>query len=214
MANVLPIYDSSQHSELAIVQSGFGRDFMVQSNAGVYRASLAFSCLVTPLQGDNVLVNVGAKQRHILAIIERPNENDMALSFPGNVAFEAKSGEIKLISARSISLTSAEKVQLTSAELGINNVNTQLHTSTLSVKGDAVVSQWREITSISDVANYIINQLTQRIKNSFKKVEGVDQQSSQNYIQSVEKTMTVRSRDSVITARKDMKIDGERIHMG
>jgi hypothetical protein len=30
----------------------------------------------------------------------------------------------------------------------------------------------------------------------------------------VEKVLSIRSRDAVVTARKDLKLDGERIHMG
>ena len=62
--------------------------------------------------------------------------------------------------------------------------------------------------------NLVTDRLTQRIKNSFKTVEGLDQQTSLNFLQTIGKTLSIRSRDAVITARKDVKIDGERIHMG
>ncbi len=215
MTNVLPINATSgSHTEMAIVQGGFGQNFMVQSPRGVLRASLAFSCLVSPEPGDKVLLNTSANESHILAIIERPDSQDIKLSFPANVALEAKAGDINLSTAQQINLVSAQKVQLTSTELAINSLDAKVRIENLSISGDKASSHWREVNSISGAMHLIVDRLSQRIKNSFKIVEGVDQQTSLNFLQTVGKTLSIRSRDAVITARKDVKIDGERIHMG
>lgn len=214
MANELIQSASAGHTEIAIVQGGFGRDFMVHSERGVLRATLAFSCLVTPEAGDRVLINACLNESHIIAIIERKHANDMKLAFPGNVAMEAKAGDINLTTANKISLTSAQSTQISSATLAVNVLNANVRAEKLSISGDSVTSQWRDVTSISDAMNLIVERMSQRFKNSFKQVEGVEQKNSQNYLQNVNQTLSVRSRDAVITARKDVKIDGERIHMG
>jgi hypothetical protein len=170
--------------------------------------------LVAPQQGDRVLLSRSHSENHILAIIERPNANDMAIAFPGNVSMTASAGSINIASQHKLALTSAEKTLVTAPVLGISSLKTTLLSKELAVEGDTFTSQWRQVNSIAKVFHLLTDTLTQRIKNSFKVVEGVDQQSSQNHIQTVDKTMTLRSRDAVITARKDMKIDGERIHMG
>lgn len=215
MNNILPVNTmSTQSTEMATIQGGFGREFMVQSTRGAYRATLAFSCLVKPEIGDSVLVNAGDKESHILAIIDRPTNKDITMAFQGDVSMQAKSGKIDLVSHEEVGLTSAKKINMVSTELGINTAKANVQATELSVSGDKVVSRWRDVHSFSSAMNMITERLIQRIKNSFKTVEGVDQLTSQNYLQTVGKTMSVRSRDSVITARKDMKIDGERIHMG
>ena len=214
MAKVLPQHNNVSQTEMAIVQGGFGRDFMVLCERGVMRATLAFSCLVIPEAGDKVLINNSGKENHILAIIERPQNNDMKLSFPGNVAFEAKSGDINLTTAQQLNMSSAKKMQLTTTQLAITSIDAKVRSENFSISGDKVTSHWREVNSISSAMNLIVERLSQRIKNSFRLVDGVDQQKSQNYMQTVEKTLSIRSRDAVITARKDVKIDGERIHMG
>jgi hypothetical protein len=45
-------------------------------------------------------------------------------------------------------------------------------------------------------------------------VEGVETLSIGNLIQHIRQNYTSHSHQTVITARKDMRIDGERIHMG
>lgn len=209
------------HTEIATVQGGFGQDFMVHSERGVLRAKVAFSCLVTPEAGDRVLVNVSSSmtngqknESHIIAIIERQHANNMKLAFPGDVAMEAKAGNINLTAAKQVNLTSAESTKISSAELAVNVLDANVRAEKLSISGDSVTSQWRDVTSISDAMNLIVERMSQRFKNSFKQVEGVEQKNSKNYLQNVNQTLSVRSRDAVITARKDVKIDGERIHMG
>lgn len=214
MVQVLTSNNSMGHTELAIVQGGFGREYMVHGAQGVVRATLAFSCLVTPEAGDKVLINVAGKENHILAIVERPQSNDMKLGFSGNVSMEAASGDIKLTAAKSVSVVSGEQATIASADLKVSALKTQIHSDKMAVSGDELNSQWREITSVSQAVNMIVDRLTQRLKNCFKRVEGVEQKTSQNYLQTIDKTMSIRSRDAMVTARKDVKIDGERIHMG
>ena len=219
MANVLPINQQATaknvtQNELATIQGGFGNDYMVLSERGVFRANKAYSCLVQPLPGDKVLISSNGNEHYVLAIIERPETNNMTLAFPGDVALEAKVGAINLISSEQISLTSASKTQLTSSEIGVTTAKMNIQANECSVMGDKAVSRWREINAFSSAMNLVTERLTQRIKNSFKTVEGLDQQTSLNFLQTIGKTLSIRSRDAVITARKDVKIDGERIHMG
>jgi hypothetical protein len=138
----------------------------------------------------------------------------MKLAFPGNVAFQAKEGSIDLLTSQRLSLTSAQAIKVTSAEFSMNSLKMNVHSEEATVSGGKATSQWREVTSIATSFNLIVDSLTQRLKNSFKMVQGVDQQSSQNLLQTIGKTFSVRARDTVIIARKDVKIDGERIHMG
>jgi hypothetical protein len=216
MANVLPIHqkETRTENEIATIQGGFANDYMVLSERGVFRANTVYSCLVQPIPGDKVLIANIADEHYILAIIERPDTNNMTLSFPGDVDFETMSGALKLTSGKQMSLTSAKKIQYTSTEIGINTASMKVQANECSVIGDKALSQWREVNSFSSVMNLVTEHLTQRIKNSFKTVDGLEQQSSLNFLQTIGKTLSIRSRDAVITARKDVKIDGERIHMG
>lgn len=215
MNNVLPITQTNeQGSEIATVQGGFNREFMVQSNRGVFKAKQAFSCLVTPEAGDKVLVNQCQQQSYIIAIVERPNNNDATVAFAGNAKLEAPNGDIQLTSSGTINLTSAQQTQITTSELTLHSVNTKVTSENIAVTGDKLTSHWQQANFITKALNLVTESLTQRIKNSFKTVEGIEQKKSLNYLQSVDKTLSIRSRDSVITARKDVKIDGERIHMG
>jgi hypothetical protein len=128
--------------------------------------------LVLPEPGDRVLLNNNNKENHILAIIERPNGQDMTLKFPANVGLEAKAGNINLVTNENLLLTSANKTQIVSSELAVTTVKANIKSTELSVSGEKVLSQWREVNSVSEAFNFVADRFVQRVKNSFKSVEG------------------------------------------
>lgn len=215
MNNVLPMHtQQNEMGELATIQGGFNRDFMVQSTRGVFKAKQAFSCVINPEIGDRVLVNQCDGECYILAIVDRPTNDDMTIAFPGNAKMVAKEGDLELISGESCKITSAYRTDITTASVNINVLESNVVTEQANIRGNKLTNQWLETNMFSKAINVVTDVVTQKIKNSFKTVDGVEQKKSVNFLQNVTKTLSIRSRDSVFTARKDVKIDGERIHMG
>ena len=201
-------------TEHAKVQGGFNRDFMVQSERGVYRAKLAFSCFVMPQAGDTVLVNIDEKQSHIIAIIERPGAQHAIMSFPADMTMESKKGNVSITSHNKVNITSAEETSLLSNRLSVTSNDAQIYSDKMQVTGKNLKTHWQSIHTFAELITTATDKLVQTIKNSFSNTSGVEQKASKNYLQNVSSTTSIHSQHAVITAKKDMKIDGERIHMG
>jgi hypothetical protein len=204
----------SGYTEFAIVKGGFSRDYMVQSKRGVYRAKLAFSCFVAPEVGDKVLVNVTESESHVIAIIERFGELDAKLSFPANATLETKAGDISIVSHGNINQTAVGEAKIFANDISMISNETKVQSDKMSLSGNTLSANWQSIQSIADVVTSTANKLIKAVKNSFTTVENVEHKTSKNYVQNVSETTSIRSRNAIVTAEKDMKIDGERIHMG
>jgi len=59
-----------------------------------------------------------------------------------------------------------------------------------------------------------IERMIQRIKDSFRIIERIEQVSAVDIIQNIKNAFIQRSRQVDITAKSDVKINGDRIHMG
>jgi len=70
------------------------------------------------------------------------------------------------------------------------------------------------VTTIAEKIDTVAKTLLQKLKNSIRTIEGVDQTNAQDAITTVRNLYSLRSRQAAILARKDIKIDAERIHMG
>lgn len=205
----------SGQASTAIVQGGFGRYFMVKHEQGIVRATRAFSCLVMPEPGDQVAVQqVDGQHWYILAILERSQNADTRLMFQGDVTLSTDNGKLDLRAAEGIHLSSAEEIGVVGKTLDMTAAETRIQSVDLTMTGQRLTSQWKEVRSISEAWHLVVDTLTETAKNAFRKVEGTHHQACRNHLEQVDETLSMRSKHAVITSRKDMKIDGERIHMG
>jgi hypothetical protein len=92
-----PAPASSREEAEPIVQnvrivSVSGRESIIETQAGDRRpAQTAFSCLVQPMPGDLALcTRTETGMSYILGIIERPEEQHMTISFPGDATMLSK----------------------------------------------------------------------------------------------------------------------------
>ncbi|MDA8601999.1 DUF3540 domain-containing protein [Gammaproteobacteria bacterium] len=198
----------------AEVKGGFGREFMIQLGGVVSRATLSVSCLVQPLPGDIVLVSSGLKSCHILAILERVSGADVSISFEGSAKLIAANGDIEIYSDESVEIRGAKGIQVSSDLLSINSTNAQMHCKEASVFGGSLNTVWNEVRNVVDTLSTVAERAIQSLGSSFRVISGIDQKKCQDSVAIVERVSVQRSNDAVITARRDIKIDGERIHMG
>ncbi|MFC1852417.1 DUF3540 domain-containing protein [candidate division CSSED10-310 bacterium] len=194
---------------------GVARDtVIIDADVGVVNAEIAFSCLVAPEIGDKVLVSQMDREFHILAVLNRPARQDMTLDFPGNVKINTAQGQLDVTSAKDLNLIVAGKTRMFSTE-------THLTGGQVSLNADKLMTRANELESYIDNAKLFISaidtvakRVTQRVDTLMRWVEQVETLNIGNLIQNVRKTLTSHSHEAIITAKTDIRIDGERIHVG
>jgi hypothetical protein len=138
----------------------------------------------------------------------------MALRFPADVCLQAPEGRMDMSAAGDMNLAAAGKTRVASSEM-------HLMSGKLGVCADRLTTRSRETechvgaarvlgTSIDSV----VKRITQRTETIMRWVEGVETLNIGNLIQNIRKTLSSHSHQAVMTAKGDMRIDGERIHMG
>ncbi len=203
------------HMGCGTVCGGDGDQFMLQDESGLFSAGQAFSCLVRPEPGDRVLfAREAGRQCHILAILERDVSPDATLRFRGNVCLEAKEGRVGVVAREGIDLASAADIDLVSPRLGVTALEGDISMDSASVTGNALTTRIRRIRVFADTLDTVADRLSHRVRNWFRFIEELDQLQAGQLIHLIRKTLSMRSHHAVITAKEDVKIDGERIHMG
>ena len=214
--NIIPLHNDNDDCNLvkAIVKGLSNKTLMIQIDAGVINARVAFSCLVAPEVGDIVLVNQSANDFHVLAILERATGQDMTLKFPSNVKMVAADGQFDLVSNKNINVISAANTRMVSKNLNITASNIDINAAKLSTRTKDIESHSQSIKLYTNILDTVAKQVTQKTDTLIRWVENVETLSIGNLIQNVRKNLVSHSTQAVITAKKDMRIDAERIHMG
>jgi|TARA_B110000971_G_scaffold201830_1_gene221015 hypothetical protein len=213
---VIPIYAHQEDCRLvkASVKGVSKQSLMIDLNSGVVNAQTAFSCLVAPMVGDTVLVSQSDGDYHVLAVLERAAKQDMALNFPASVKMTALDGQIDMIAGRDVNVLSTAKTNLLSAEINMTSGEMNVNSGKLTAHTTDVESHSQTMKLYTQMFSSVARQVTQKTDILVRWVEQVETLNIGNLIQNVRKNYTSHSDQAVITASKDMRIDGERIHMG
>ena len=178
-------------------------------------ARVAFSCLVRPEVGDEVLCSSDESGAHyILGIIERPGDQDMTLSFPADATMLAQEGSIAMLSGRSVTMAAADKLNCFSDQAVHKSREAVMDFDEVTARGTHLQANFETVRLISRMVNTMAHQLIERVKNYIRRTEDYDQVNAGQMTRKVEGLYSMDSRHTVMVSRKDTKIDGERIHMG
>lgn len=214
--NIIPIQAKQADCRLvnASVKGVSQQTVMIGLGVGVVNARTAFSCLVAPMVGDNVLVSQTGSDYFVLAVLERDATQDMALNFPANVKMAAPKGQIDVIAGKDVNLLSTAKTNLLSAEINMTSSEMNVNAGKLTAHMTDVESHSQSVKLYTHMFSSVAKQVSQKTDILVRWVEQVETLNIGNLIQNVRKNYTSHSDQAVITASKDMRIDGERIHMG
>jgi hypothetical protein len=205
--NVIPIHSKASDFviEIGLVKSVTADSTLVETRDGVLNAEVAFSCLVAPVRGDSVLISRSKRDCHILSILKRSCGKNMTIQFSGNVNLNAMQGTFEVMS---------KEARLESPSVEMASVDTDIVAKRINATSDEIKFNFNHGDIFAKSIHTTADRILQCAKTVVRNVEGIETLNVGNMIQKVRKFFNVQSQYSSITAKKDIQIDGERIHMG
>ena len=210
--NVVSIQSSGTNLETARIKFIQNTHCVLQSDQGIHHAQVAASCLLTPAIGDLVLICKNSDSTFVLSILQQATENakiaisgDLDISVKGQVSISARS-DLNLMTESTLQ-QSAKKLEQTSQHHSITAE--QFNLSTLK----AAMST-KEAQVHAQQCHCFIDRVYQKADQVMRWVETIETAHIGNLVQSIKHTWNARSRQTIITAKEDVKVDAQRIHMG
>ena len=154
------------------------------------------------------------RKNHIISIIERPDSTETRMTFPGDITLDAAQGQLHINGKEGLCLHSEKNISQSSEDYTLLAKKAMFGIDSLSAVGSSLVSKISNVQTYADTVETVVDNMLQRLKNSIRFVEGVDQTKSRDFICTVKNLYSMRTKQAAILARKDLKIDAERIHMG
>jgi hypothetical protein len=162
-------------------------------------ARLASSCLLAPAIGDRVLVCIDDVDAYILAVLERNDANVATLAVPG-----ARS--VRITAKGSIEFR-AKVMRLTSQNIGVVAQKITQSTEVMTTAAKLVVE-----TMIDRIVS--ARTITTKAETRTSDIKNVEAQSVGTLVQNVDSVATQNSEISMITAKRDVRLDAERVSVG
>lgn len=203
------------HQEYGTVSEQSREAWVIMTGHGSYRAKRALSCLIRPQVDDRVLLSVDSEgDAYILAVLARSGESAVQLAFDGDVRVNVPHGRLNIASQEGIDLASAGAINTISEELHLNAVKGRMHIQDGAYQGTFFEARLARVRWFAQQVDTLVDRLTQRAKRIYRQVDEFEQVRAGRMDCLVKKLLSFRSRYTIMTAKEDVKVDGERIHIG
>lgn len=199
--------------EIGIVTKADKNHFSISVDDASYSAKKATSCLHAPEPGDKVLLLLGKEECYILAILEK-KESSSKLVFDGDTEFISKNGRIRMASQQGLEFLTTGTLNFTTPSLQLAAEEGTVNINKLTVLGSYLLSKLAQIKIIGGSLDALYERYRQKTKRSYREVTETDYVKAEQLDYTADSLMSLHGKYSFINAEEDVKINGERIHMG
>lgn len=205
------LLDDEVRQVTAVVTAVADGRFVVRTRTRGLTARAAASCLVTPEPGDVVLLALGEQATYVLAVLER-KDAPLKLCIDGDGEIEVR-GKLSLTAKEAVAVASPD-VSLLSGRLDVRAVDAGVALERLSMFGRYLQGEIEKVKLLGDTFDTVFERVSQRVRRSFRTVTEVEQVRTENLDMRARRTMNLHGENTVITAKKLVKLDGDQIHVG
>jgi hypothetical protein len=192
-----------------------GTSIVVETTTGKYKARRAVSCLVAPEPGDRALVAaLDDGTVYVLAILEREAGQPTAISVEGDLMVQLPNGRFSVAAQEGVNLISGENVEIVAGGLKVNAARGSFAIEQLSFLGTLLQANIEKAKLVAGSLDSTLERWSQRVKRSYRFVEEIDQVRADQIDYSAQKSLSLHSRNAMVTAEELVKLDAEQIHVG
>ncbi|MDK2954530.1 MAG: hypothetical protein PWQ57_26 [Desulfovibrionales bacterium] len=208
------IADKTVRQEHAVLVGREGAIHHLQTASGLIQAKRAAGCLLTPSLGDTVQVAIPEQGwAYILCVLERDDNASADLYFPTGATLRSGAGlhiqakdAVRMGSAVAVEMA-APRIQAGAAEVEINGDKITLAGRLLSANASAIRFMAEKLDQLAD-------RLFLRAKTSHRRIEGHEHANVGAMTVNAKKTLSLHAEFSQVTAKEDVRVNAERVHIG
>ncbi len=198
------------------VEEQQGAELLVRVGAELVRSRRSKSCLVEPGVGDTVLV---ARSEHlgdfVLAVLfSSDDQPGCTVAVEGDLTLRARSGKVSIAADETVSVVAGRSVTVHAPELTATTMKATVFADALSYVGRTLDAQVDKVKHVGRKLESVIDVVTSHMKHSQRTIEEVERVKAKELHIRAEATLNVHGKNTVLTAEKLVKLDGEQIHLG
>lgn len=189
--------------------------FLVRAGAELVHARRAKGCLIEPETGDTVLV--ARSERHgsyVLSVLASANDGPSVVAVEGDLTLRARSGRVAIVSGEGVSVTTGGEVAVNAPSVALRTMTASLFADTLSYVGRQVEAQVDRVKVLGQALDTVVDRVSSHVKYSFRTVSEVERVEARESHVNVEGTLAMHGKNTLMTAEKLVKLDGEQITIG
>lgn len=189
-------------------------DYRILTDGGqLLRGKKADGCLLQPEINDLALIWQSGKDEVFILSILVKNSDSSQVVFKGDATIQTASGLMK-IEGETVEIAASQVVAVQAPEVNLKGRTGKARFVDFSFLATTAFLNLEKVSLIVKKMDSVLGLLTQRVKNSFRWVEQLDQTKAGHISHIAEERYSVKAGHAAIIAKDDVKIDGSKIHLG
>lgn len=214
-AAALELDESHVNQEIGDVVATEGGKLRVGTTRGTYDARRAFSCLVEPAEGDRVLVAVSdAGAAWVLAVLERTADGPTVLRNEGDLQLRVDEGRLSLSATEGVDVVTPQTLKLLGKAVEMTAREGKAVIDKLALFGEEGHLDVKRVKGFFDLFDSVAERVSQRVQRSYRFVEELDVTRAKQVDVRAEDNVSVRGKNTLVSAELLVKMDAEQIHLG
>ena len=189
-------------------------EILLTSHDGVIKAQMSFSCVLTPEIGDQVLWAPTAIGSFVMSILTRKTTAQAEMNFKNGVRISTSTGDLQLSSANDLSIHALAQAKVFARELDASTLKANLYAEDATVHGVQLNLVFQKIHQVCDTFTKMAKTAFYAFDTCVKKVKDVDKIQAGQMHHEAEQVMATRGEHMLVSAKQDIKMNAERVHMG
>jgi len=131
-----------------------------------------------------------------------------------DLVLRAARGSIELDAAEGLRLRGGSSLEVETDELRTKARSAEVDLQDAKVSADVLTGTFRRVRHTVDILETSAGRIVERAKETYREVEGLAQTRAERIRHVAEKTFHVLGTHTLFKARQDLKLKGEKIHLG
>lgn len=199
----------------AVITGKSGPTCFIEGVLGIQTARCAASCLLVPEVGDLVLVSTNYTESgtFILSVLTKADSSSGNLIVPGGGFLKAANGALA-INARSVDINGKDTLRLSSARINVSALMAEIRVKCLDNWFERVETQVGKAILTAKHYQVSLNRFFQRAVESYRWTEKLDETRAGRVRVRAEGAYQVQSKQALLKAEGQVRIDGDSIDLG
>ena len=177
-------------------------------------AQRATMCLVEPQIGDHVLVATLPSSTFVMGVLSRDEQAPAKLTFDGDVDLAVRNGRLRVTAQEGVDVATPGDSTIDARRVSVRAQEGEAIIGKLRMLGSLVEAKIGKLSTVAETVDAFAGRFVQRVKRYYRLVEEMDQVRAEQIDHRARGTARIHAENTVITANKLAKIDGDQVHIG
>lgn len=185
----------------------------LSGTAGSFTARRAASCLLQPAAGDTALVADVDGSLWVLAVLVR-GDSPAVVPLPADSTLKVAAGGLRVTVQEELTLAAGRELTALAPQVSVQAGRASFGLGALQLAAGLVEATVDQVKTAAQFLDTVAERVRLKAGSVHRQVEDLEHLQAGQLFYSIKNVLNLRGKHAVMSAESEVRLDGERIHLG